>query len=387
MGIRVCGTGAVVGARSVSNEEFVEICRENDKRTESAREFAKKAKDENKETDPSWILKRTGIKERVWIDNWHLRNDGLEGPGITLEQWEEDPTSGINTSDLAAEAAIKAIEDAGLTPEDIDCSIWASLTADHHFPGLGNYAFDKTGLKNGTPAFSIMQQCPGFIYGASMAHSFIKAGVYKNILVVGAEIQSVWQDLTTRGRGAAPIFGDGAAAFVFSSSDDDSDILSSQLGSNGNTEPLNVLAHSSACGETWGRSDSEYRYTHPYMLGGRVFKHAVKGTIASINEILETAQKTYNDVNWFIPHQANHNINAVVAGSLGSEVEVRKDDTPLIKDERWLSNIEKYGNLSAASIPLLFHENIKSGRIKRGDLCVMAAYGAGFNWGAMLLKY
>jgi 3-oxoacyl-[acyl-carrier-protein] synthase-3 len=174
---------------------------------------------------------------------------------------------------------------------------------------------------------------------------------------------------------------------VFSSSDDDSDILSCKLGSNGDTDSLSTLVYSSACGETWGRSDSDYRYTHPEMLGTKVFKCAVKGIKVSINEILETAQKNYDDVDWFLPHQANHNINAFVASSLGSEVEVRTDDAPLIKDKRWLSNIEKYGNLSAASIPMLFHENIKNGKIKRGDLCVMAAYGAGFNWGGMLLRY
>jgi 3-oxoacyl-[acyl-carrier-protein] synthase III len=102
MGIKVCGTGAVVGGRSVTNKEFVEICRKNDERTDSARKFAQKAKDENKETNSNWILTRTGIKQRVWIDNWHKRKDGLEGPGITLDQWEQDPSSGINTSDLAA---------------------------------------------------------------------------------------------------------------------------------------------------------------------------------------------------------------------------------------------------------------------------------------------
>ncbi|MCP4600204.1 MAG: ketoacyl-ACP synthase III [Proteobacteria bacterium] len=387
MKTRISGTGVVLGKRVVTNEEFVALCKENDNRTELARQFAEKAKADNKETNAEWIRIRTGIEQRVWIDAWHTRKDGLEGPGVTMEEWMEDPGACINTSDLAAEAARNAIADAGLKPEDIDCSIWASLSADHHFPGLGNFAFDKTGLKEGTPAISIMQQCSGFLYGAVMAHSFIKSDLYKNILVVGAELQSVWQDLTTRGRGTAPIFGDGASAIVFSAGDDESDILSYCLGSNGNTESLNVLIHNGACGEIWGRSDADYPYTHPNMQGNKVFKHAVKGTVASIGEVLEAAGVAVGDVNWFIPHQANHNINVVAAGFLGSEVENRKDDAPILKDDRWLSNIQKYGNLSAASIPTLIHENIKNDKIKRGDLCILSAFGAGFNWGALLFRY
>ncbi len=387
MKTKISGTGVVLGKRVVTNEEFVELCKKNDEKTELARQFAEKAKAENKETNADWIRMRTGIEQRVWIDTWHTRQDGLEGPGVTMEEWMEDPGAGINTSDLGAEAARNAIADAGLQPEDIDCSIWASLTADHHFPGLGNFAFDKAGLKEGTPAFSIMQQCSGFIYGTVMAHAFIKSGLYKQILVVGAEIHSVWQDLTTRGRGAAPIFGDGASAIIFSASDDDSDVLSYDLGSNGKTEPLNVLIHNSACGETWGRSDADYLYTHPNMQGNMVFKHAVKGMVGSISEVLKAAGVAAGDVNWFVPHQANHNINVVVAEFLGSEVKYRKDDAPILKDDRWLSNIQKYGNLSAASIPTLIHENIKNSKIKRGDLCVMSGFGAGLNWGSLLFRY
>ncbi len=387
MGTKIIGSGAVVGKRTVSNEEFVEICKRNDDKTELARQFADKVNAEDKETSAEWIRLRTGIEHRVWIDTWHTRHDGLEGPGITMDEWVRDPSSGVNTSDLAAEAARNAIADAGLQPEDIDCSIWASLSADHQFPGLGNYAFDKAGLKPGIPAFSIMQQCSGFIYAVVLAHAFIKSGIYKQILVVGAEIQSVWQDLTTRGRGAAPIFGDGAAAIVFSAAEDASDILSHTVGSNGNTEPLNALVHNSACGETWGRSDADYAFIHPNMQGNKVFKHAIRGTVASISEVLSDAGLAMENVNWFLPHQANYNINVAAAASLGSEVENRKDDLPLLKDDRWLSNIQKYGNLSAASIPLLLHENIKNNNIKRGDLCVMSAYGAGFNWGALLFRY
>jgi len=387
MKTKISGTGMVLGKRVVTNDEFVALCKKNDDKTELARQFAQKAKAENKETNADWIRIRTGIEQRVWIDTWHTRQDGLEGPGVTMEEWMENRGACINTSDLAADAARNAIADAGLQPGDIDCSIWASLSADHHFPGLGNYAFDKTGLKEGTPAFSIMQQCSGFIYGTVMAHSFIKSGSYKHILVVGAEIHSVWQDLTTRGREAAPIFGDGAAAIIFSASDDDSDVLSYCLGSNGDTEPLNVLVHNSACGETWGRIDADYKYIHPNMQGNKIFKHAVKGMVASISEVLGSAGVAAGDVNWFIPHQANHNINVVVAEFLGSEVKYRKDDAPILKDDRWLSNIQKYGNLSAASIPTLIHENLKNGKIQRGDLCVLAAFGAGLNWGAVLFRY
>ena len=389
MGPRISGTGAVVGKRVVSNAEFVALCKKNDTKTALAGQFADEFKAENKELNAEWIRIRTGIEQRVWIDTWHTRQDGLEGPGITMDAWMQNPSSGINTSDLAAEAARDAIADAGLQPHDIDCSIWASLSADHHFPGLGNYAFDKTGLKAGIPAFSIVQQCSGFIYGVVMAHAFIKSGFYKRVLVVGAEIQSVWQDITTRGRGAAPIFGDGAAAIVFSAADDDSasDILSHTVGSNGNTEPLNVLIHNSACGETWGRDDADYAFIHPNMQGKKVFKHAVRGTVKAINEVLTAAGVTIADINWFVPHQANHNINVAVAGLIGSVVGNRKDDGPLIGDDRWLSNIQKYGNLSAASIPLLIHENIKNQKIKRNDLCVMSAYGSGFNWGALLFRY
>lgn len=134
-----------------------------------------------------------------------------------------------------------------------------------------------------------------------MAHAFIKSGIYKQILVVGAEIQNVWQDLTTRGRGAAPIFGDGAGAIVFSAVEDASDILSHTVGSNGNTEPLNVLVHNGACGETWGRSDADYAFILPNMQGNKVFKHAVRETVASISEVLTAAGLAMENVNWFLP--------------------------------------------------------------------------------------
>lgn len=312
-------------------------------------------------TSDEWITERTGIKERRHRKN---RHDAEE-----------------TTAFLGFKAAEMAIADAGLTAKDIDYIVFATLSPDYFFPGCGVLLQEMLGCDT-IGALDVRNQCSGFIYSMSVANAFIKAGMYKNILVVGAEIHSFGLDFSDEGRGVSVIFGDGAGAVVLSASENenDGDILAFNMHSEGKyAEELAVLFP----GTKTGWSDTMIKYPdmldskdiYPYMNGNFVFKHAVTRFPECIMEALNKAGKTPQDLDLLIPHQANLRISQFVQQQMQ------------LPDEKVFNNIQKYGNTTAASIPLALSEAVKEGRVKRGDLVCLAAFGSGFTWGSVLLEY
>ncbi len=307
------------------------------------------------DTNDQWIRERTGIEQRRWA---------IPGDGNT-------------TATMAVKAAKIALERANLTPKDIDMIILASLSSDYYFPGSGVLVQEMLGCDT-IPAMDIRNQCSGFVYSLTTADQFIKTGMYKNILVIGSELQSTGLDLSTRGRGVAVLFGDGAGALVLSRSDDDSEILHSNIHSEGkHAKELSVL--SPGCYnppkkmvEDWDPEDLSY---YPYMNGNFVFKHAVTRFPEAIMESLNTVGLTPQDIDLLVPHQANLRISQFVQRKLK------------MRDEQIMNNIQKYGNTTAASIPIAMTEAWEEGRIKRGDIVVTAAFGSGFTWGANVIKF
>jgi 3-oxoacyl-[acyl-carrier-protein] synthase III len=306
------------------------------------------------DTNDQWIQERTGIKERRFF------KEGYD-----------------TVSKMGARASETALQRAGLKPQDIDMVLFATLSPDYNFPGSGVVMLRELGLAE-IPALDIRMQCSGFIYGLSVADQYIKTGMYKKILVVGSEIQSGVFELSDRGRAMAVIFGDGAGAVVVEAADsnDENILLSTHLHSDGNFAEELMLEHPG--------SNLKNRITHemidegkmlPYMNGQLVFKHAVKRFPEVIQEALEHNQLSVNDIDMFIPHQANMRISDYVQQQLG------------LPDEKVYNNIQKYGNTTAASIPIALSEVWEAGRIKKGDLLCLAAFGSGFTWASALIRW
>ncbi|MDV2446007.1 3-oxoacyl-ACP synthase [Elizabethkingia anophelis] len=312
-------------------------------------------------TNDEWITERTGIKQRHYRKNI---NDAEE-----------------TTAYLGLQASKKAIESAGLTAKDIDYIVFATLSPDYYFPGCGVLLQEMLGCDT-IGALDVRNQCSGFVYAMSVADAFIKVGQYKNILVVGAEIHSFGLDFTDRGRGVSVIFGDGAGAIVLSASEDDSvqGILATNMHSEGKyADELCTKFPGTKYGwsvrlknEPDAIPDEEI---YPHMNGNFVFKHAVTRFPETIHEALEKAGKKVEDLDLLIPHQANKRIAQYVQQQLG------------LSDEKVMVNIEKYGNTTAASIPIALSEAIEEGRMKRGDLVCLSAFGSGFTWGSVLFEY
>lgn len=311
------------------------------------------------DTNDEWIQERTGIKERR-----HLGRN-----------------SGVTTSDLGTKAAKIAIENAGLTAKDIDFIIFATLSPDYFFPGCGVILQKNLGC-NTIGALDVRNQCSGFVYALATADAYIKSGMYKNVLVVGAENHSFGLDMSTRGRGVSVIFGDGAGAVVVSASEDDSNsgIISANMHSQGeHAEELAVLFP----GSKYGWSDEllaegnelTEEHIYPHMNGNFVFKHAVTRFPESIKEAFEQSGEKIEDLKLFIPHQANLRISQFVQRQLG------------LSDDQVFNNIQKYGNTTAGSIPIALSEAVQSGRIQKGDLICMTAFGSGFTWGSVLMRW
>ncbi|MCT4121594.1 3-oxoacyl-ACP synthase III family protein [Elizabethkingia anophelis] len=312
-------------------------------------------------TNDEWITERTGIKQRHYRKNI---NDAEE-----------------TTAYLGLQASKKAVESAGLTAKDIDYIVFATLSPDYYFPGCGVLLQEMLGCDT-IGALDVRNQCSGFVYAMSVADAFIKVGQYKNILVVGAEIHSFGLDFTDRGRGVSVIFGDGAGAIVLSASEDDSvqGILATNMHSEGKyADELCTKFPGTKYGwsvrlknEPDAIPDEEI---YPHMNGNFVFKHAVTRFPETIHEALEKAGKKVEDLDLLIPHQANKRIAQYVQQQLG------------LPDEKVMVNIEKYGNTTAASIPIALSEAIEEGRMKRGDLVCLSAFGSGFTWGSVLFEY
>ncbi|RZA12870.1 MAG: ketoacyl-ACP synthase III [Proteobacteria bacterium] len=305
------------------------------------------------DTTDEWIRQRSGIESRHHVD-------------------------GQGTADLAYEATLKALAAAKCEAKDIELIILATLSPDHMFPGSSAILQHRLGLET-TPSMDLRAQCSGFLYSMNVAKAFIESGTYKRILVVGSETHSPVIDITTRGRDVAVLFGDGSGAVIVEAAPADDtasyvgDII---LHSQGQYADRLWIERPGTRGGTWLTDEHlEAGKQYPYMEGRYVYKHAVERLQEVIKEILEKEKLTLDQIDHFIFHQANIRINEKVA-------ELMK-----IPAEKCPSNIQKYGNCSAASIPMLLDETVKSGRIKRGDTLLMAAFGAGFTWAAGVIRY
>ena len=309
------------------------------------------------DTSDEWVQERTGIKERRWI---------TEGSDDT-------------TATMGAKAAKIAIERAGIDKDDIDFIILATLSPDYYFPGPGVQIQHILDIKT-VGALDVRNQCSGFVYALSVADQYIKTGMYKNILVIGSELHSRGLDKTTRGRGVSVIFGDGAGAVVLSREENPKKgILSTHLHSQGEfAEELTVIAP--AMGKRWvtdilrDNDPDDISYT-PYMNGQFVFKNAVVRFNEVIMEGLLTNNLKKEDIDMLIPHQANLRISQFVQKKFA------------LTDDQIYNNIMQYGNTTAASIPIALTEAWEQGKIKEGDLVVLAAFGSGFTWASAIIRW
>lgn len=305
------------------------------------------------DTTDEWIVERTGIHERRFID-----------PKVHT------------VANMAAKATEMALERAGLKKNDIEFIVFATITPDYFFPGSGVLLQRELGLES-IAALDLRNACSGFIYGLSVADQFIKTGVYKTVLVIGAEIQSTALDLTDRGRGTAVIFGDGAGAAILQASDQPG-ILSTHLHSDGRfAEELYVKDPGSSRPQAERQADQilDTSGFKVYMNGNLVFKHAVVRFNEVILEALEHNNLKKEDINLLVPHQANLRISKFIQEKLE------------LRDDQVYNNIMRYGNTTAASIPIAMSEAWAEGKIKENDLVCLAAFGSGFTWASALIRW
>jgi len=305
------------------------------------------------ETTDEWITERTGIKERRWVD----------------------PTKDT-VANMAAKATRVALKRAGLVEKDIDFIVFATITPDYYFPGSGVLLQRELGLE-GIGALDIRNACSGFIYALSVADQFIKSGMYKTILVIGAEIQSTAIDVTTRGRNTAVIFADGAGAAILQPSDKPG-ILSTHLHSDGRFAEELYVRDPGSSRPREERQPEQILDTSTYkvvMNGNQVFKHAVVRFMEVINEALAANKLNKEDINLLVPHQANLRISQYVQEKLS------------LGDGQIYNNIMRYGNTTAASIPIAMSEAWAEGKIKENDLICLAAFGSGFTWASALIRW
>lgn len=308
------------------------------------------------DTNDAWIQERTGIEERRHVV-----------PG-------ED-----TTTTMGVKAARIAIERAGISKDEIDFIVFATLSPDYYFPGPGVLVQRDLDLPT-VGALDIRNQCSGFVYAISLADQYIKTGMYKNILVIGSELHSKGLDMTTRGRGVSVIFGDGAGAAILSREEDPKKgILSTHLHSEGqHAEELSLLAP--GMGKRWvsdilADNDPDDTSYFPYMNGQFVFKNAVVRFSEVIMEGLKANGLGPGDIDMLIPHQANLRISQFIQKKFG------------LSDAQVYNNIMQYGNTTAASIPIALTEAWEKGLIKDGDLVVLAAFGSGFTWGSVIIRW
>jgi 3-oxoacyl-[acyl-carrier-protein] synthase-3 len=351
---KIAGIGSYVPEKTVTNHDLQQVM----------------------DTTDEWIQERTGIQERRYAQKHH----------------ETSTTMGARAAEIA-------IERAGISKRDIDFIIFATLSPDYYFPGCGVLLQREMGITDTEiPALDIRNQCSGFVYGLSVADQFIKTGMYKNILLVGAEIHSMGLDFSTEGRNVTVIFGDGAGAVVLQPTEEEGKgVLTTKLHSNGTyAEKLAMINpgahggyHSAKVGEEtdWGYPETEYGQMfitqhmfdngmiYPYMDGPFVFKMAVQKFPEVIIEALQSQGLTPADISMLVPHQANLRISEFVGKKLG-----------LAPTQVW-NNIQRYGNTTAASIPIALCEAVEAGAVKSGDLVCLAAFGSGFTWGSALIRW
>jgi 3-oxoacyl-[acyl-carrier-protein] synthase-3 len=308
------------------------------------------------DTSDAWIRERTGIEQRYWIPEGEI----------------------VGASDLGLEASKIALERAGWVPEDLDLIIFATLSPDIYFPGAGCLLQYKLGLAS-TPTLDIRQQCTGFLYGQSIADAYIRSGLANKILFVGSEVHSTGLDKTTRGRDVAVIFGDGAAAVCFEGieTDKNTGIIATALHTAGEfAESLMLELPASRLPERGLIDNQDVARLYPTMIGSKIFKLALRRLPEVTNEVLAKAGMTLDDIDLIIPHQANLRINEAYQKTMN------------IPDNRIYNNIQKYGNTTAATIPLALDEVIEKGLIdtKKSTL-LFSALGAGLTWAASIYKF
>jgi 3-oxoacyl-[acyl-carrier-protein] synthase III len=320
------------------------------------------------DTSDAWIQERTGIKERRFA-----------------HRTEETTTT------MGVEAAKMAMDRAGVTPAEIDFIVFATLSPDYYFPGCGVLLQRAMKMKE-IGALDVRNQCSGFIYALSVADQFIRSGMYKNILVVGSEKHSFGLDLTTRGRNVSVIFGDGAGAVVLQATEEDRGLLSTHLHSDGSEAEVLAMYNPGTHANHWkeGLADFDdaevaqmfmshemidHAQLFPNMDGQTVFKKAVVKFPEVILEALDQNGYKPSDLTLLVPHQANLRISQFVQHKLG------------LTDEQVYNNIQRYGNTTAASIPIALCEAWQEGKIKKGDLVCLGAFGSGFTWASALIKW
>ncbi len=304
------------------------------------------------DTSDEWIQQRTGVQERHWV---------VEGEGV---------------ADLAERAARRALEKAGWQPSDVEAIVFATIQSDHVFPGDGCYLQGRLGLP-GIPAIDIRNACSGFLYGLSVASAWIQTGQYRRVLLVGAEVQSTGLDVSTRGRDIAVIFGDGAGAACLEATDDPGrGVLNVQLHADGRfTRELSGDAPGAVYHPRVSVKQIEDGSIYPHMEGQKVFKHAIVRMPEVVREALAKAGLQTGDIKLLVPHQANLRIAEAVQRSLE------------LRDDQVFNNIQKYGNTTAASIPLCLEEGLTARGVRRGDLVALCSFGAGFTWASALIRW
>jgi len=322
------------------------------------------------DTSDEWIQERTGIKERRYADR-----------------------TGETTTTMGVEAARIAIERAGITPQDIDFIVFATLSPDYYFPGCGVLVQRAMKMKE-IGALDVRNQCSGFVYGLSVADQYIKSGTYKNVLVIGSEKHSFGLDFSTRGRNVSVIFGDGAGAVVLQPTEDTNrGILSTHLHSDGEAAEILAMYNPGTHANHWlpekvadfdeaeigqmffSHNMIDHGQVFPNMDGQAVFKKAVVKFPEVIMEALTANNLTTSDLSLLIPHQANLRISQFVQQKLK------------LRDEQVYNNIQQYGNTTAASVPIALCEAWEKGLVKEGDLVCLAAFGSGFTWASALIKW
>jgi 3-oxoacyl-[acyl-carrier-protein] synthase III len=337
MKTRIVTTGMCVPSRVVTNKELEPILNTSDE----------------------WIQQRSGIKERRWVS----------------------PEGGETTLSMATTAAKQALERANLKADDIDMIIFGALVTDYIFPGTGVLLQQSLGFTKNVPALDIRNQCAGFVYALTVADSLIRTGMYKRILIVASEIHSTTMDISPAGRDISVLFGDGAAAMIVEATDEVSmtgpvGFLDHIIHSQGEfAEVLAITKPSSNDHPRVGPKKEFDQACYPVMEGRLVFKHAVTRMTEVMLTILGRNGFKPTDVDFVIAHQANMRINQMVLEQLGMPF------------EKTHHTLDRYGNTTMATIPLTFDEAVAQGKIKRGDLVAFVAFGAGFVWGANLLRY
>jgi 3-oxoacyl-[acyl-carrier-protein] synthase-3 len=346
---QILGIGSYVPERVVTNDEIRFLNERHERCAEP-----------QTETGDAWIRERTGIEERRYVPN-----DGS-----------------VTCSDLALRASRAALVDACVEPDEVDCIVFATLSPDIHFPGNAVFLQTKLGIQDATCAcYDIRQQCSGFVYGLQMADAFVRTGLYRRVLLVGSELHSHSLDYSTRGRDVMVLFGDGAGAFLLGPKDTEDardGVLYTRCQADGSGAwdlHLKIFDMAKAPYIDYDARDREQNLAmYPQMNGKRVFVNAVRRMATSVATALAETGLTWDEIDWFVPHQANLRINQKVAEVAG------------IPDEKMLNTIQLFGNTTAATVPLTIDHWRRLGRVKSGDLVLSTVFGAGFTWGSAIFR-